>query len=66
MVKSSYDKKTTIRGYITQGEFTPKVVIDEDERIHKAECTCHFHRQNQLRKGPCEHILAIRMKANDL
>ncbi len=37
------------------------VVIDDDERIRKASCTCTFHFQNKLMKGPCEHILATRM-----
>ena len=26
-----------------------------------AECTCNFYQQNKLFKGPCEHILALRI-----
>ena len=35
--------------------------LDGDDRLVKADCTCNFHQQNQLRQGPCEHILALRM-----
>ncbi|MDJ1183990.1 SWIM zinc finger family protein [Roseofilum casamattae] len=41
--------------------YTPSLTIDRDERIIKAECTCNWHQQNKLYKGPCEHILALRM-----
>ena len=42
--------------------FEPTIKMDADERIRSAECTCNWHQQNQLRKGPCEHILALRMQ----
>jgi hypothetical protein len=38
------------------------VSIDKDERIVKALCDCYWHTQNKLFKGPCEHILALRMQ----
>lgn len=38
-------------------------MIDEDERLRAAECGCRWHFQNKLRKGPCAHILALRMQA---
>lgn len=41
--------------------YEPTVAIDRDERIVHAECTCNWHQQNKLFKGPCEHILALRM-----
>ena len=41
--------------------YYPNLTIDRDERIIKAECTCNWHQQNKLYKGPCEHILALRM-----
>lgn len=34
--------------------------LDADERIADATCTCNFYSQNKLRKGPCEHVLALR------
>jgi SWIM zinc finger len=36
--------------------------IDRDERLVAATCTCNWHQQNKLFKGPCEHILALRMQ----
>jgi hypothetical protein len=45
-----------------QKTFSPSLVIDRDERMLKASCTCNWHQQNKLFKGPCEHILALRMK----
>ncbi len=39
----------------------PELHIDADERLFKAICDCSFHQTNQLRQGPCEHILAARM-----
>ena len=32
----------------------------KDERLLEARCTCNFYQQNRLRKGPCEHMLAVR------
>ncbi len=41
--------------------YTPALVIDRDERLTSAECTCNWHQHNKLYKGPCAHILALRM-----
>ncbi len=40
---------------------TPTLVLDADERMRLASCSCNFYSQNRLRKGPCEHILALRI-----
>jgi hypothetical protein len=42
--------------------FNPSLTIDMDERILRAMCSCNWHQQNKLYKGPCEHILALRME----
>lgn len=54
----------TVRGTVTDREKTlnPHLTIDADERMIEAECTCNWHQQNKLYKGPCEHILALRMQ----
>lgn len=39
----------------------PTLGLDPDGRIVRAECTCNFFQQNKLHKGPCEHMLAIRL-----
>ncbi len=44
--------------------FLPVVTLDRDLRIVHAECTCNWHQQNKLFKGPCEHILALRMQSD--
>ncbi|MCP2727502.1 SWIM zinc finger family protein [Limnofasciculus baicalensis] len=42
--------------------YNPSLTVDSDERIIKATCTCNWYQQNKLYKGPCEHILALRMQ----
>ncbi len=52
-----------LSGRVREGreELLPSLLIDPDERIIEAECSCYWHRQNKLYKGPCSHILALRM-----
>ncbi|MGF1728515.1 hypothetical protein [Photobacterium kasasachensis] len=38
--------------------------IDQDQRLIAGECQCHFWHQNKLRQGPCEHMLALRLKVS--
>ncbi|WP_009631131.1 hypothetical protein [Synechocystis sp. PCC 7509] len=54
----------TLQGNVTEREknYHPSLTVDTDERIINAECTCNWHQQNKLYKGPCEHILALRMQ----
>ncbi len=58
------DGSLVLQGNVQDGTkiYTPNLTIDRDERIIKAECTCNWHQQNKLYKGPCEHILALRMQ----
>ncbi|MDY6803745.1 MAG: SWIM zinc finger family protein [Cyanobacteriota bacterium] len=53
-----------IRGEVSDRAktYSPSLTVDADERIIQAECTCNWHQQNKLYKGPCEHILALRMQ----
>jgi len=44
--------------------YAPTLQTDSDERLIAAECTCNWHQQHKLFKGPCEHILALRMAHN--
>jgi hypothetical protein len=41
--------------------YRASLTIDADARITRAACECNFFQQNKLFKGPCEHILALRM-----
>ena len=54
---------TQLSGEVKQGKnvHTVTAFIDLDERLVRATCTCNFFQQNKLRKGPCPHILALRM-----
>ncbi len=60
------DGKTRLTGTVRQGNQTyhPTLVIDADDRMIEAVCDCNFYNMNKLRKGPCEHILALRMAFN--
>ncbi|MGK9173290.1 hypothetical protein KXR87_08665 [Yokenella regensburgei] len=37
------------------------LTLDGDQRLTAGECNCHFYHQNRLRRGPCEHMLALRL-----
>jgi hypothetical protein len=51
-----------ISGSVLDNAVTYKtsIVIDDDQRLRDAGCQCYFWQQNRLRKGPCEHMLALR------
>jgi hypothetical protein len=57
MLKGEVDK-----GGGQRGKHSPWLRLDPDERLSEAGCTCNFFQQNRLRKGPCEHILALRLQ----
>ena len=42
--------------------FDVALTIDADQRLLNANCGCNWHQMNKLFKGPCEHILALRMQ----
>lgn len=52
-----------LKGEVRDGGRTHDVTltVDDDERLRRAECDCSFYFRNKLFKGPCEHILAVRM-----
>ncbi len=52
-----------LSGSVKDGSHTHQtsLTIDADARITRAECECNYFQQNKLFKGPCEHILALRM-----
>jgi len=53
----------SLGGTVKEGnqKYTPQLQIDADGRIAGGRCSCNWFQQNRLRKGPCEHILALRM-----
>jgi hypothetical protein len=42
------------------------LVIDSDERLAEATCSCNFFAMNKMFLGPCEHILALRLANRNL
>jgi hypothetical protein len=42
--------------------YQPVILLDSDQRLIEARCSCHYYIHNKLYKGPCEHMLAIRRK----
>ncbi len=38
----------------------PSLLIDQDQRLVSASCTCNHYIRNRLYQGPCEHMLAVR------
>ncbi len=60
------DGTLCLSGTVQQNDkvLEPSLAIDRDERIVKAECSCNWHQHNKLFKGPCEHILVLRMQHN--
>ncbi|WP_137939627.1 SWIM zinc finger family protein [Chitinivorax sp. B] len=55
-----------IQARLQEGErlHAVQVQIDADERMTTARCDCDFFIRNKLYRGPCAHILAARMAAD--
>ncbi|HZB43650.1 MAG TPA: hypothetical protein VE360_00330, partial [Pyrinomonadaceae bacterium] len=63
--KSDTEGQLNLGGAVKDKEktFHPSLDLDGDGRMVRAECTCNWHQQHKLFRGPCEHILALRMEA---
>ncbi len=63
--KARHDTGGQLRlsGSVKDGDkkYAPTLTIDGDERMTEAQCTCSHYVRNKLYKGPCEHMLALRM-----
>lgn len=57
---------TNITGNVQDGysDYIVNLSIDSDLKINIATCKCNWYTQNKLYKGPCEHMLALRIKHN--
>ncbi|MFC1609374.1 SWIM zinc finger family protein [Myxococcota bacterium] len=59
-VKSGWKLSGSVKG--TDGKrVRPLVHVDHEGHVIGATCTCSFYKSNKLTKGPCEHILALRL-----
>lgn len=64
--QNDHDRKMILSGTIMDNakSYMPSITIDDDERMIDGSCGCHFYHQNKLYKGPCEHMLALRIQSN--
>jgi len=37
-----------------------RIALDTDHRLIDGRCDCTYYYQNKMKKGPCEHMLALR------
>ncbi|MCX7664724.1 MAG: SWIM zinc finger domain-containing protein [Gemmataceae bacterium] len=42
-------------------DYRPMLLLGEEGNVRKAECTCPMFRKNQLKNGPCTHLIALRL-----
>jgi len=63
LVENNHKKLT---GQVTDQDkhYTTELLINPDQRLVEANCTCRFFQKNKLFQGPCKHILATRIHAN--
>lgn len=59
------DGHLRVRGEVKQGSRTlqPVLELTADEHISDAQCSCNHYQQHRLRRGPCSHMLALRLVA---
>ncbi len=43
--------------------FQSELTINEDQKLVQATCSCTDFKENGLRKGPCAHLLAVRIQS---
>lgn len=65
-IDSANRDRTVLKGKVHVGKHTqtPELVIDSDDRLTAATCSCNFYSHNKMFKGPCECMLATRMAWN--
>lgn len=61
---SNVDGSLELKGTVREASKVQRAALrlDGDQRMVSAECTCNFFQQNKLFKGPCEHLLALRLQ----
>ena len=48
--------------HVRSGETTYRVIYPIDENLDNAKCTCTWYLKHQNSRGPCKHILAVKLK----
>lgn len=62
------DGGVNLQGRARDGDRQYKVSVrlDADERMVDGQCECSHYIRNRLYRGPCEHMLALRMRASPI
>jgi len=42
--------------------FYPSLTLDQESRTSAATCTCSAFRRSGIKEGPCEHLIALRVR----
>ena len=48
--------------HIKSGDTIYRVIYPTDMRVENAKCTCTWYLKHQNSRGPCKHILAVKLK----
>ena len=48
--------------HVKSGDTTYRVIYPSDENLENAKCTCTWYLKHQNSRGPCKHILAVKLK----
>lgn len=48
--------------HVKSGDTTYRVIYPTDENLENAKCTCTWYLKHQNDRGPCKHILAVKLK----
>lgn len=48
--------------HVRSGETKYRVIYPTDENLENAKCTCTWYLKHQNSRGPCKHILAVKLK----
>jgi hypothetical protein len=59
-VKTGFKLSGSVRGSDNE-RVRPLLSVDQEGQILDATCTCKFFRTHKLTRGPCEHVLALRL-----
>ena len=62
-IEARSDGGVGVYGLVQDGnkQHQTSLQLDGDDRLIQASCDCSFFKMNELRQGPCPHILALRL-----
>lgn len=60
LMHHNQDNQTEVKGTVLN-DFYPQLTIDGDLNIVNGKCNCHDYYRDKMTKGPCVHMLALRI-----